>query len=97
MGVISVLDLVRAFRHRELDQGSTEYWTGWAPKAGRIRRRRLDERWVPQIEQALAQGVLGCWIFGFRCLMGFGVGMMSCGVKIWAFDAVFGFGVWVGG
>ena len=26
---------MRAFRHRELDQGRTEYWTGWAPRIGR--------------------------------------------------------------
>jgi len=38
----------------------TEYWTGWAPKVGRVRHRGLDEAQVPQIGRVLAQGVVGC-------------------------------------
>jgi len=57
----------------------------------------LDEGWVPQIGQALAQAVVGCGIFGFRCL-GFGLlqsfwgfGVLDCGV------GEVRCGVWVGG
>ncbi len=76
-----------------------------APNFGLVEHRELDEGWVPQIGRVLTRGVVGCWIFEFRCLgfdllrsfRGFGVDMMSCGVEIWAFGVVFSFGVWVGG